>query len=169
MRPRPTARVVLLDPEDRLLLMRGRLPSEPDGPSFWFTVGGGVEAVETLPEAAAREVLEETGFTDVEIGPALWYDETILESEGELRLFQQTYFLARTAGGQLSRAGWQALEHDFVDELRWWTLAELQATTDQLYPEGLPTLLADTLAGRIASEPLVIRTLEGNVTPTPRV
>jgi 8-oxo-dGTP diphosphatase len=154
--PRPTARVVLLDPDDRLLLMRGRLPSAPDEPSFWFTVGGGAEPGETVREAAAREVFEETGFTDVELGPELWYDEVILEVAGDPRLLQQHYFLARTAGGELSRAGWQQLELDFVEELRWWTLAELRATSDKLYPEGLPELMGDVLAGRIAASPRVL-------------
>jgi len=75
---RPTARVVLLDPDQRLLLMRGRLPSERDGPSFWFTVGGGLEPGESLFEGAAREVLEETGLTDVTLGPIIWRDEIVL-------------------------------------------------------------------------------------------
>ena len=43
MRERLTARVVMLDPKDRVLLMQGRLPGRPDGPAFWFTIGGGVE------------------------------------------------------------------------------------------------------------------------------
>jgi len=161
---RPTARVVLLDLEDRLLLMRGRLPSAPDGPSFWFTVGGGLEPGESLLEGAAREVLEETGLTDVELGAVLWCDEILLpDPDGRPMLLQQSYILARTAGGQLSRDGWQQLEHDFVDEIRWWTLAELRTTSDQLYPEGLPDLLADVLAGHIASTPLVLdRTRAGN-------
>jgi hypothetical protein len=44
MRERPTARVLLLDAQDRILLMKGRLPSDPTGPGAWFTLGGGVEA-----------------------------------------------------------------------------------------------------------------------------
>lgn len=154
---RPTARVVLLDPNDRVLLMRGRLPSEPDGPSFWFTVGGGLEPGESLFEGAAREVLEETGLTDVALGPVIWRDEIVLPGpDGQPLLLQQSYILARTAGGELSRAGWQQLEHDFVDELRWWTLPELRETADQLYPEGLAELMGEVLAGRIAAPPLVI-------------
>jgi 8-oxo-dGTP pyrophosphatase MutT (NUDIX family) len=167
--PRPTARVVLLDPEDRVLLMRGRLPSAPGGASYWFTIGGGVEPGESVKAAAVREALEETGLADIELGPELWYDEAILPLvDGTPALFQQHYFLGRTRGGALSRGGWQAPEHSLVDELRWWTLAELQRTREQIYPEGFAELLADVLAGRIAPTPLVVRTLEGPVRPSPR-
>jgi len=170
LRERLTARIVLLDSEDRLLLMRGRLPDAPYGPDFWFTVGGGLEPGESLQAAALREAYEETGLTDLVLGPVVWLDETILrDGDLEPRHFRQRYILARTSGGALSRAGWQALEHQLVDEMRWWTLDELRTTSDTVYPIGLAELLADVLAGRIAPEPLVIRTLEGPVRPVPRV
>jgi len=42
--------------------MKGHLPSNPGAQGFWFTIGGGIEAGESVYEAAAREVLEETGI-----------------------------------------------------------------------------------------------------------
>jgi len=169
MRERPTARVLLLDPESRILLMRGRLPSAPDGPSYWFTIGGGMEPGETATEAAAREVMEETGLTDFTLGPEVWYSEAVLHGEGgEPLFFQEHFFVAYTEGGPLSRAGWQDLEHRLVDELRWWSLDELRLTDAQVFPEGLAELLEDVLAGRFSPQPLVIRTLEGAVRPLPR-
>jgi 8-oxo-dGTP diphosphatase len=166
---RPTVRVLLLDPQDRLLMMRGRLPSDPSGPSFWFTIGGGLEPGETLAAAAVRETEEETGLTDIELGPVVWRDEVVLpDPQGRPTLLQQSYILAHTAGGQLSRAGWQDLERDFCDELRWWRLEDLRQTTETLYPEGLAELLEDVLAGRISAEPLIIRTAQGPIRPIPR-
>jgi 8-oxo-dGTP pyrophosphatase MutT (NUDIX family) len=170
MRERRTARVVLLDPDDRVLLLKGRLPSAPDGPSFWFTAGGGLEEGESVLEAAAREVLEETGFADVALGPVLWRDEVVLaDIEGEERLFRQTYILGRTAGGPISRDGWQDYEHDLTDDARWWTLDEIVAAEEVIYPIGFAELLAEALAGRVALEPLLIATPDGPVWPPPRV
>lgn len=71
MRERLTARVLLFDVQGRILLLKGRLPNRPMHTSSWFTVGGGVEPGETLEAAALREIAEETGFSDVELGPVV--------------------------------------------------------------------------------------------------
>jgi 8-oxo-dGTP pyrophosphatase MutT (NUDIX family) len=156
-------------PDNRLLLMKGRLPHDPTAPGVWFTVGGGAEPGESIPAAAAREIFEETGFTDARLGPVVWYREAqLFDRKSRPVHFKEHFVVARTAGGALSRQGWQPLEHEFVDELRWWTLDELRATAETVYPEHLAELLPDVLAGRIASEPLVIRTLDGPILPIPR-
>jgi 8-oxo-dGTP pyrophosphatase MutT (NUDIX family) len=147
MRERLTARVLLLDPEGRILLMKGRLPSAPDAPGAWFTVGGGVEAGETLQDAATREIQEETGFTDIALGPRLWDSEVIRhDRKGRPVLIKEAFILARCPGGEPSRAGWQALEHEFVDDIRWWTLADLAACAEPVFPPELPARLAAILA-----------------------
>jgi 8-oxo-dGTP diphosphatase len=169
MPERRTARVLLLDPSDRILLMRGRLPSAPEGPDFWFTVGGEIEPGETIAEAAAREIIEETGLADAALGPIVWYAEEVFQFDGSGPThFKEHFILARTGGGALSRDGWQPIEHELVDELRWWTLQELRRTEATVYPERLALLLPDVLAGRFAAEPLVIRTVDGPVVPLPR-
>lgn len=70
---RKVSRVVLLDPQDRILLLHGHEPDDP-ADDWWFTPGGGLEGDETREEAALRELAEETGITaaDVELGPVLW-------------------------------------------------------------------------------------------------
>lgn len=169
MRERLTARVLLLDPDGRILLMKGRLPGRPDGPAVWYSIGGGVEDGETVLEAAAREIVEETGLTDAVLGQTVWRDEVILRDVArQQRLFKQYYVVARTAGGDPSRDGWLPHEHLLTDDMRWWTLGELQITDDTVYPLGMTVLLADVLAGRIAPEPLLICTPDGPVDPLPR-
>ncbi len=146
MRERPTARVLLPDARDRILLMKGRFPSDPTGSGAWFTVGGGVEPGETAREAAAREVAEETGFADVEFGPLICRREAVYP-DGQQRpwRFSESYFSARCVGGEVSRAGWHALERQLIDDIRWWTLDELMATDEPVFPERLTELLRQIL------------------------
>lgn len=154
MRERLTARVLLLDPDRRILLMKGRLPSGPDLPAAWFTVGGGAEPGETVLEAAAREIREETGFTDAEFGPVVWRREGPLHlAGGERVLFKEHYVVARCAGGEPSRAGWDEVERALVDDIRWWALADLRACEEIVHPIGLADLLPDILAGRYPATP----------------
>lgn len=153
MRERLTVRVMLLDPEGRILLMKGRLPSNPGAPGAWFTVGGGVEPGETLREAALREIREETGFTDAGVGPVLWEGEQIHhDRKGRRVRVRENFMVARCAGGEPAREGWQALEREFVDDIRWWTLAELAACVEPVFPSDLAGRLGEILSGASSCE-----------------
>jgi len=157
MRRRLTARVLLIDPQGRILLMKGRLPSRRDGPGAWFTVGGGAEPGETVLEAAAREIREETGIADFALGPVVWRREGMMVLAGDEEVwFDEHYVLARCAGGEPVRHGWQADEHDLIDDIRWWSLPELLATEERVFPPGLAARLSDILAERLPDPPLVI-------------
>ena len=149
---RPTARVVLLDRQDRILLMRGRLPGGADGPGVWFTVGGGLEPGESYEEAAVREVREETGITTIDLGPVVWLRQGVLNIPHPVLMVEQ-YHLARCDGAEPSREGWDALERRLIDDIRWWTRDELAATADRVFPPGLADLLASILAGEVPDPP----------------
>lgn len=157
VRERLTARVLLFDPAHRLLLMKGRLPGDSPAPGAWFTVGGGARPGESVLQAAEREVREETGFAAVEFGPVVWRREASLRAPGgELMLFKEHYLVARCAGGEPCRDGWEAHERSLVDDIRWWALEEIRTSAEDIYPPDIRRLLPDVLAGRYPAEPLVI-------------
>lgn len=157
MQERPTVRVVLLDPEGRVALMRASLPGVAGEEGCWFTVGGGVEPGESLMEAARREVREETGLEPDELGPVVWLREGVLDLPAYgPRLFKESYVVARCGGGAMDRSGWQEDEKAYADDLRWWSREELLASPEVIYPPGFAVLLEDILAERYPAPPRTI-------------
>jgi 8-oxo-dGTP pyrophosphatase MutT (NUDIX family) len=147
---RRSARVVLVDRTDRVLLFRGHDPAIPDE-SFWFTLGGGVDDGEELRATAVREVHEETGLRLAEddlLGPA-WVRRITFSFDEQLIHAEEWYFLARLDGTlDVDTAGFTALENEIVTEHRWWSVRELARTTEVVYPAEFATLLPPLLAGR---------------------
>ena len=143
MSTRPTARVLLVDPEGRLLLMRF---TGDTGVVFWAPCGGGVEPGESFEQAAVREVAEETGLADVALGPHVFDRTDDFTWRGRRYRTVERWFLARVPAFAPSRAGWTAAERAEVDDLRWWTAAELAATADTLVPRDLAHRYAALLA-----------------------
>lgn len=96
---------IVFDPEGRVLLVeRGTPPSV----GLWSVPGGKHEGNETLAQAVAREVREETGLV-VEVGPL----SCVVESVGDEHHFVILDYLARVIGGKLN-AGTDAANARFV-------------------------------------------------------
>lgn len=154
---RQVSRVVLLDPQDRVLLMHGY---EPDDPSrtWWFTPGGGLEGTESRAEAARRELAEETGITDVELGPVLWRRHCSFPFDGRRWDQDEWYYLARTGNTTTKLSGLTELEQRSVSGLRWWTVAELSASHETVYPTRFAELLRTLLDEGPPSAPVILET-----------
>ncbi|MEU5383903.1 NUDIX hydrolase [Kitasatospora cineracea] len=141
---RRAVRVLLLDPDDRVLLLHGTDPAEP-GTTWWITPGGGIEPGESPAEAARRELAEEIGLTDVDWGPLVAYGTAEFSFRGREYRQEQWFRLARTTRTAVSLAEGGADEHALLLAVRWWTVGELRTTGETVHPRGLVELVARVL------------------------
>ncbi|MFJ6659428.1 NUDIX hydrolase [Streptomyces sp. NPDC091377] len=154
---RKVARVVLLDPRDRILLLHGHQPDDPTD-DWWFTPGGGVEGEESLEQAALRELAEETGITEVELGPVLWRRRCSFPFAGRRWDQDEWYYLARTAQTVTRALALTELERRTVAGARWWTCEELARAHETVYPTRLAGLLRRLLGEGPPPRPEILDT-----------
>jgi ADP-ribose pyrophosphatase YjhB (NUDIX family) len=152
LRIRPAARAVVLDPDDRILLVRFELPAW----TVWATPGGGIEPGESAEDAIRRELAEETGLTTAEIGPVVWTRLYIVPFIGGLWDGQrEQYHLVRTASfTPAPHHSWEQLNAEYVFELRWWTQGQLSEAAETFAPRRLPELVRSLLRDGPPPEPI---------------
>jgi 8-oxo-dGTP pyrophosphatase MutT (NUDIX family) len=137
---RRAARVVLLDPANRVLLLRS-FASGPAGRPGWYLPGGGIHPFEAIAAAARRELREETGI-DAVIGPVLGQRAGVrFVFRGRPVVQDEWYLAGRTTATAVGSGKPGDGERRAVNAHRWWTVAELVQTDDELHPPGLVDLV----------------------------
>jgi len=120
---RPAIRALVVDPSDRTLLVR----FDFSGITVWAPPGGGIEPGEDPIDALHRELAEEIGLVDAEIGPVLW-TRTHVTRMGRWDGQRDSVHLVRSGFHDARpHMGWERLRAENVHELRWWTLEEIEA------------------------------------------
>jgi 8-oxo-dGTP pyrophosphatase MutT (NUDIX family) len=142
---RLAGRVIVLDPANRVLLFRYDDPL-PFG-VHWATPGGGLDPGEDFHAGALRELREETGWTDVPVGSAevLRHDRPLMRG-AQVRRQHERFFLARVAVPRRPVGDIDGMHaSDGIAASHWWTLAELESTTEAILPPNLAAALRDLI------------------------
>ena len=139
---RQAGRVILLDPADRVLLLRCGEPGRDD--RWWITPGGGCEPGENHAQAALREAREELGFDDLELGPCVWTRTHTFPWLGRTLRQHEHYFVCRTREREPVTHGHTPDELMYLHGHRWWGVPEIADATahgEKFAPRNLGVLL----------------------------
>ena len=141
---RQGVRALVLDPDDRILLVRFVNPET--GEEFWATPGGGLDPGESLEEGLRRELREETGLDDVDIGPVVWTRRHVFPWAGRTLDQSERIALVRTRSFEPRPALTSAqLADEGVHELRWWSLGEIAVADANFAPRRIVRFLRQLL------------------------
>ncbi len=152
MNLRVGVRAIVVDPDDRVALVRFDFPDR----SVWATPGGGVEEGEDDASTLARELREELGLElEQPIGRLVWTRTHVFPMtrwDGQTERF----YLLRVPAFDLRPAlDSTALRAEGVGEVRWWTFDELEDVRGALFsPRRLVALLRELLRDGPSGEPI---------------
>jgi ADP-ribose pyrophosphatase YjhB (NUDIX family) len=137
--PRLAARLVIIDPDGAVYL---QLHDDVEIGLHWAPPGGGIEEGESELEAAVRETAEETGWTDVKVGPPLCRWEHDYTRAGVPTRQTEAIYLAEGPRREVEGDLTESHQLDGIMATRWWTPGALEESQALFWPANLPELVA---------------------------
>ena len=138
---RETARIMLVDEDNQIFLLKTHFDPEVGLPPRWLTPGGGIDKGETTLQAAVRELFEETGLiVDGEV-----LGEPVLVASGRwdwsdglnYHTYQDTIYELKVNQFEPDTSGFTKDELRDILEHRWWNVEKLLESEESLAPHEL--------------------------------
>lgn len=149
--------MILLNSQRCVFLINAVDPADPSKPAWWEIPGGGIDPGESSDHAVARELREEAGIEQAEIGPVV-YTQYVEFSFGGYDFEQdEVIHVAWTTQTEIAAPqGLEYLEALAFRGAKWWTLQEVQNADVPFLPADLPSLIPPLIAGELPDPPLDI-------------
>ena len=151
---RQAARVLVVDRDDRILLIHFQL--DPEQPrKIWLTPGGGLNAGESAEDGARRELWEETGLEAGDL-QAVWDRVHAFHWRGRDYEQRERYFLGRFDAPSVEFTALEEYESKQLLAFRWWEATQILASEEIFVPRHLGELIEPLLRGELPSTPITI-------------
>ena len=146
----------MFDPQDRILLIEGRDPAGRNAGGWWEIPGGGVDRGEEIEAAVRRELWEEAGIRDADIGPCVWTQQVDYTFGGWHFEQDEWIHVARCDGTSSGPGGLGHLEAIAFGEQRWWAVEDVVAHRPRTIPYRMVEFIEDLASGRWPESPIDI-------------
>ncbi|MBU3156867.1 NUDIX hydrolase [Clostridium estertheticum] len=156
MNIRKSARAILINNKNKVLLFRFKFENIKGENVLWVTPGGGVEEGENFEQALKRELFEETGLTLNSVGPWIWTKEVIFEGKEKDFVSYERYYLIKIDNTDISFENMALNEVRTLKGFKWWDINELLSSTEEFFTPQIGKLLLEIIKGNIPNSPIII-------------
>ncbi|KOA19638.1 RNA pyrophosphohydrolase [Clostridium homopropionicum DSM 5847] len=153
---RKSARALLINSENKILLFKFKFPEIQGEKVLWVTPGGGVEEHETFEQALKRELFEETGLVFNSIGSWVWTKEVIFNGTKGDFISYERYYLVKSNNVDISFENMTLNEVRTLNGFKWWSIDELLSSSEEFFTQQVGKLLLEIILGSLPNSPINI-------------